>query len=70
MNYNKLIMNRKPFTLPWLMFEDWTFTSHGIITHDKHRPELLTPGQLSLLYYKSGFYDRGGKVTEPERYKW
>lgn len=60
MNYNKLILKRETFAIPYLIFDKWKLSPSGIIAPDR---ELYNPGQISLLKWKAAFYDRGKKLN-------
>jgi integrase len=65
MNYTKLIQNRKPIALPYLVFEDWIIYTHGL--HNPDNGKTYTPGTISLLKWKSAFYDRGKRVIDENK---
>lgn len=61
MNYTRLIQNRKPITLPYLVFENWIIDSKGL--HNPDTGKTYTPSSIRLLEWKSAFYDRGKKIN-------
>ena len=60
-NYNKIIQLKKSFELPYIATEGFQCTTKGIIAPNG---DIITTASYQLTVWKSGFYDRGRKVSE------
>lgn len=58
-NYTKILQENRPLVIPYMQFEGWILSIHGL---QSPQGILYTPGSIQLLEWKSRFYDRGLRV--------